>query len=51
MAANSLGSLISIGGSVSSPSTKTRVRIFRDEIPAILDNSGQSLIVSLSLEF
>ncbi|GLT64478.1 hypothetical protein SLA2020_369690 [Shorea laevis] len=39
MAANSLDSLISIGGSVSSPSTKTRVRIFRDEIPAILDNS------------
>ncbi|XP_059439580.1 protein ILITYHIA isoform X2 [Corylus avellana] len=39
MAANSLDSLISIGGSVSSQSTKTRVRIFRDEIPAILDNS------------
>lgn len=39
MAEASLESLVSISGSVSSPSTKTRVRIFRDEIPAILDNS------------
>ncbi|KAM1396260.1 hypothetical protein ACFX2I_013979 [Malus domestica] len=32
-------SLLSIAGPVSNNSTKKRVRIFRDEIPAILSNS------------
>ncbi|KAB2629923.1 translational activator GCN1 [Pyrus ussuriensis x Pyrus communis] len=32
-------SLLSIAGSVSTNSTKKRVRIFRDEIPAVLSNS------------
>lgn len=47
MAANSFDSLVSIAELVSTPSTKTRVLIFRDEIPKILDNSGQSTDYSL----
>ncbi|XP_042987937.1 protein ILITYHIA isoform X4 [Carya illinoinensis] len=39
MAANSFDSLVSIAGLVSSTSTKTRVLIFRNEIPRILGNS------------
>ncbi|XVE90051.1 hypothetical protein DITRI_Ditri20bG0045600 [Diplodiscus trichospermus] len=35
-------SLVSIAGSVSTPSTKQRVRIFRDEIPAIIADSDLS---------
>lgn len=34
-------SLAAIAGSVSTVSTKKRVRIFRDEIPPILTNSGK----------
>ncbi|KAJ7973575.1 translational activator GCN1 [Quillaja saponaria] len=44
-------SLTSISGLVSTPSTKERVRIFRDEIPAILSNSEMcSEIASLLVE-
>ncbi|KAM3753177.1 hypothetical protein ACB098_03G073700 [Castanea mollissima] len=39
MAENSLDSLVSIAGLVSTQSTKTRVRIFRHELPPVLDNS------------
>ncbi|OMO50913.1 Armadillo-like helical [Corchorus olitorius] len=35
-------SLVSIAGSVSTPSVKKRVRIFRDELPTILANSEMS---------
>ncbi|XP_021281649.1 protein ILITYHIA isoform X2 [Herrania umbratica] len=35
-------SLVSIAGSVSTPSTKERVRIFRDELPPIIANSEMS---------
>ncbi|KAF3962998.1 hypothetical protein CMV_012561 [Castanea mollissima] len=40
MAENSLDSLVSIAGLVSTQSTKTRVRIFRHELPPVLDNSA-----------
>ncbi|KAF5735270.1 translational activator GCN1 [Tripterygium wilfordii] len=40
--ANALGSLISIDGSVSTSSTKTRTRIFRHDIPSSLDVSDMS---------
>ena len=43
MAENSLDSLVSIAGLVSTQSTKTRVRIFRHELPPVLDNPGSSL--------
>ncbi|KAL5566833.1 hypothetical protein UlMin_029997 [Ulmus minor] len=39
MAANPLESLGSIASSVSTPSTKNRVRIFRNDVPSIIDNS------------
>ena len=39
--AGSVESLISISELVSTASTKKRVRIFRDDIPAILNNLGQ----------
>lgn len=40
MAENSLDSLVSIAGLVSTQSTKTRVRIFRQELPPVLENSA-----------
>lgn len=40
MAENSLDSLVSIAGLVSTQSTKTRVRIFRHELPPVLENSA-----------
>ncbi|KAL0005335.1 hypothetical protein SO802_012896 [Lithocarpus litseifolius] len=40
MAENSLDSLVSLAGLVSTQSTKTRVRIFRRELPPVLDNSA-----------
>nr|XP_023898437.1 protein ILITYHIA [Quercus suber] len=54
MAENSLDSLVSIAGLVSTQSTKTRVRIFRQELPPVLDNSAMctelaSLLVDIIL--
>ncbi|CAI0433676.1 unnamed protein product [Linum tenue] len=42
MADTQVDSLVAIAGSVSTSSTKKRVRIFRDEIPPILDSSEMS---------
>lgn len=39
MATNPVESLAAVAESVSASSTKTRIRIFRDEIPSILDNT------------
>ncbi|KAK9292309.1 hypothetical protein L1049_020274 [Liquidambar formosana] len=42
MGADSLEPLVSLDGSISTSSTKKRVRIFRDDIPSFLDNSEMS---------
>lgn len=40
--AESIESLVSIAGSVSTPSTKRRIQIFRNQIPFIISNSGKT---------